>query len=164
MKNEICVGCGGRFQPTEGPTHKYMLSSAACWARYGAVLEREYSTPELMYTHRLSVDSYAVQHPGNNDPRARYSVGLHLARLMLQVENNSQPEETNNMMLGLSAAKDSLSQLEPPVSFDMTVADIPLVEGNESHVIAVRAWAAESWHAWKEHHDYIKAWVGKVMG
>jgi hypothetical protein len=62
-----------------------MLGSPGCWAAYGRVLEREYSDPVLFgAAHRLTVDAYALQHPG--DPRERRAVQsfwLHGASLWL---------------------------------------------------------------------------------
>ncbi len=54
---------------------------------YGVILQHEYSDPRLLPTHRLSVDTYAIQHPGDGSRRAIQSVGLHLARLMIQLES-----------------------------------------------------------------------------
>lgn len=159
MKLEKCCGCGGYFAPIEGPTHAYMLSSAACWSKYGQILAREYSNAELLPTHRLSVDAYAVQHPGTTDRRAIQSVGLHLSRLMLQLECPVPPKETNQVMLDLSRSKNELPFLEPPDSFNTTVADIPIEGSFQHHIDAVRAWAQDSWDAWKEHHKFIRKWV-----
>ncbi|HEX8642569.1 MAG TPA: DUF5946 family protein [Allosphingosinicella sp.] len=165
MGLEPCPGCGGAFAEGDGPTHPYMLSSPGCWARYGEVLAREYSHPELLATHRLSVDAYAVQHPGSRDDRrAVQSVGLHLARLMLQLDRPAAPRETNDAMLGLAKAKATLPWLEPPSSFALTVADIPLDGSFDDHVAAVRAWAADAWQAWEAHHRFIRTWAREALG
>ena len=77
--SEKCFACGGSFEPVEGPTHKYMLSSSGCWKAYGELLAREYENPMLFgAVHRLTVDAYALQHPGDpSDRRARQSVWVH---------------------------------------------------------------------------------------
>lgn len=150
--------------PVEGPTHAYLDASAACWAHYGAVLAREYATPALLATHRLSVDAYAVQHPGGGERRAVQSVGLHLARLMLQLDAPMPPRETNEVMLGLGRAKASLTRLPPPTAFALTVADVPLAGSEAAHVAAVRAWAAAAWAGWSAQHDAVRAWVAEVRG
>lgn len=142
-----------------GTTHPYMLSVAGCWARYGEILAQEYSDPALRTTHRLSVDAYAAQHPGAGDRRAIQSVGLHLARLMVQLDNPLPPRETNEVMLGLSKAKSSIPFLEPPSYFAITVADVPLNASVDIHIAAVQAWAAETWAAWSNHHEFVRLWV-----
>jgi hypothetical protein len=158
-----CPGCGGFFEVIEGPTHRYMISSPACWDRYSQILAREYSEPALIPTHRLSVDTYAVQHPGDGSRQAIQSVGLHLARLMLQLDRPLPPAETNDVMLGLGKHKASLPALPPPNSYAMTVLDIPLGCTAEDHVSAVRAWALTTWTAWSAHHLVIKHWVASVL-
>jgi hypothetical protein len=60
-----------------------MTCSPACWARYGELLSVQYSDPERMAFHQLIVDTYAVQHPDGDDPRAIQSVGIHLMTLCL---------------------------------------------------------------------------------
>lgn len=139
-----------------------MTSSPACWRVYGVLLAAEYGDAALMQTHRLSVDTYAVQHPGDRSRRAIQSVGLHLSRLMLQQENERPPEETNAVMLRFGAHKASLEWLEPPQSFSMTVADIEPLIGGPRHADAVRDWAAKTWTDWHAHHDYIRDWVMAV--
>src|ERR1700688_1721358 len=66
-----CIGCQAEFARIDGPTHEYVLSSPGCWAAYGEVLAREYRDYRLARLHRLTVDTYAVQHPGVNVPAAR---------------------------------------------------------------------------------------------
>lgn len=163
MTLNACPGCGGLFARSEGATHAYMHSSAGCWAKYGDVLAREYANPRLTATHRLSVDTYAVQHPGSHDRRAIQSVVLHLARLMMQLENPRPPRETNEVMLGLGPSKSSLPFLEPPASFGLTVADIPLDGSLDDHAIAVRTWAEDAWSAWGRHHDFIRSWAASAL-
>jgi hypothetical protein len=126
------------FVKVEGVTHPYMTSSPACWARYGLVLAREHSEPDLLATHRLSVDTHAVQHPGDRERRSIQSVGLHLARLSIQLENSIPPRETNQVMLGLGKSKATLPYLTPPTASTATVADIPLDASLDAHLLAVR--------------------------
>ena len=63
-----------------------MESSPSCWAAYGEVLAREYNDPAFMAAHRLTVDAYAVQHPGRPSPQSIQSVALHLISLCLVLE------------------------------------------------------------------------------
>ena len=137
-----------------------MVSSPACFAAFTTLLAHEYSDPALRPTHRLTVDTYAVQHPGRSDvPQAVQSVGLHLARLGLQIERMMPPKQTNDVMLGLGRHKASLVHLAPPRSFELTVADVIPWAGTERHAVQVRAWAETTWIDWAEHHAYIRAWT-----
>lgn len=151
------------FEPAVGPTHRYMVSSPACWDRYGQILGREYSDARLLATHRLTVDTYAVQHPGGTSRQAIQSVGLHLARLMFQLEHPLSPNETNNVMLGLGPHKASLPHLQAPHTYPLTVCDIPLGAPPEHHGAAVRRWAEAAWTAWSPHHDFIRGWAKSAL-
>ena len=70
MTDEICSGCGIALPAVTGPVHRYMVSSPACWAAYGAVLAREYGNPKYARLRRLTVDTYAVQHPGTESQQS----------------------------------------------------------------------------------------------
>lgn len=166
----ICPGCGAELDPEQGPTHDYMTASPACYARFTTLLAHEYSDPALLATHRLSVDTYAVQHPGDGSERRMVqSVGLHLARLCVQLDDHAAdrprgPEATNEVMLGLSGQKASLIWLDPPKRFTLTVADVVPYAGGAEHPARVIAWAKATWADWSAHHGYIRDWVGRYLG
>lgn len=155
---QICPGCGARLPAVDGPTHAYMVSSPACWAAFGVVMAREFSSAALMSVHRLSVDTFAVQHPGDGSRRAIQSVGLHLARLMVQVEGGLSGAAANAAMLGFAARKAELPALPPRASYAVTVADVTNAVAVDDHRRAVRHWAAATWAAWADHHDRIRRW------
>ncbi|WP_280139429.1 DUF5946 family protein [Devosia sp. YR412] len=160
MIREACPGCGGSFEQSDGPVHAYMASSPACFAAFGAVLAVEYSSPDLQATHRLTVDTWAVQHVGDpKDRRAVQSVGLHLSRLYLQLATPRTPIETNAVMLDFSRFKQTLKPLVSPGRFAMTVADIVPVIGSDAHPGVVREWAMRTWSDWSDQHAYIRDWV-----
>ncbi len=156
---ERCCGCGSLLPASDGPTHAYMTSSPACWAAFNTVMEREYSNPELMSVHRLSVDAWAVQHPGDGSRRAIQSVGLHLARLMVQIEDGSSGDPANAAMLRFAARKAELPELPPRAAYRMTVADVVGAFEPDAHRTAVRQWAEATWLDWQDQHDFIRGWA-----
>ena len=159
---ETCSGCGSTTEPIDGPVHEYMVSSPACFAAFNALLAAEYSSEALQSVNRLTVDTFAVQHPGaGDDHRAIQSVGLHLARLLLQLESPRPPLETNAVMLDFSKHKATLTYLPPPESFRITAPDVAPFAATPSHAAKVREWAAETWADWSEHHDYVRAWISR---
>ena len=144
-----CFSCGGSFEPYEGPTHKYMRSSPGCWKAYGELLAREYENPLLFgAVHRLTVDAYALQHPGDpSDRRATQSVWIHYAALHLalveEVSHASIPAKMQTL------ASKTLPPLPPaPQSHSITLADV-VAEEASNHVPAVQRWAASAYSAWK---------------
>ncbi len=159
MQLQLCSGCGSRLPAVNGPIHAYMLSSPACWNAFGAVIEREYSDPRLMNVHRLTVDTWAVQHPGDGSRRAIQSVGLHLARLLVQLEQGLSETGTASAMLAFASCKAELPELPPRQSYRMTVADVVACVEPDEHRRAVLRWAEETWADWADQHDFIRDWA-----
>jgi hypothetical protein len=155
-----CPSCKGLFPAIDGPVHAYMSSSPGCWAAYGEVLALEYSDRALGEVHRLSVDTYAVQHPGDRSRQAIQSVGLHLVRLCLLLERGLSPHDANDAMVEAARHKDQFTWLERPASLGrITVADVRAAMDPESHAATVRAWANDAWQAWGPHHSLVREWA-----
>jgi hypothetical protein len=92
-----------------------MTCSPACWVRYGDLLAAQYSNPERMAFHQLVVDTYAVQHPDGDDPRAIRSVGIHLMTLCLCLERGTDPSLGTRLHRRM-VDRPVFHQLEPPPS------------------------------------------------
>jgi hypothetical protein len=160
LKMISCVGCGALLEEREGPTHRYMESSPACWAIYGEVLAREYASPDLMDIHRLTVDAYAVQHPGRESTSTINSVAIHLMRLCLLLEQGLDMRFANEAIKTLTKEKRSFCWLKPPSSLGaITVVDLWMVHSPEEHKKIVRDWAMSAWQAWGQHHETIREWL-----
>lgn len=154
-----CGGCGELFPVIDGPTHPYILSSPGCWAAYGELLAREYQDPEYMKVHRLTVDAYAVQHPGVDTPQARNSVGIHLSRLCLILERGWSIDRANSAMAAITAKKHDYQWLTPPDSLGpVSVRQILSARTAQEHAAAVEQWARAVWSAWTPHHPVVRAW------
>jgi hypothetical protein len=50
--------------------HPYIGSASGCWLLYSEVLAREYGDLRYAPAHQLTVDVYAVQHPGVPERRS----------------------------------------------------------------------------------------------
>jgi uncharacterized protein DUF5946 len=156
-------GCGFEAEKSDGPTHAYMLSTTGCWEAYGRLLAREYEDPSRWRVHRLSVDAYAVQHPGVDVPQARNSVGMHLSRLGLIFERGWALERANDAMLAITAKKFSYPWLTPPSEVaGVTVEDVLAAETGEAHMQAVEGWAQAVWQSWAEHHATVCEWLQQI--
>ena len=158
-----CFSCGGEFPSTEGSVHRYMVSSPGCWATYGEILAREYTNyPSYFRIHLLTVDAYAVQHPGSTDRQSIQSVGVHLIRLCLLLEHELAADEANDATIKAGRHKHGFFRLEPPTSMgSITAADVLKARTVEEHKIIVKEWARSSWEVWKPHHDIIRSWLSK---
>src|SRR5262245_49395378 len=96
-----CPGCGVLFPPYDGPTHRYVGASAACWALFNWMMASgdpdetdwlsvsripEAAAPIPASGHAAAFDSlvgdaYGVQHHGEDSPQAIQSVAGHLLNI-----------------------------------------------------------------------------------
>ncbi len=155
-----CIGCGGMVPNIEGPTHRYMESSPGCWQLYGEVLSLEYSDRAFATWHRLTVDAYAVQHPGHESRQTKQSVCVHLMSLCLVLEHGADTVHATRAIGEAVKQKDRYIWLVPPASLgDITVANVAPIATAQEHVRAVREWAKSAWAAWAPYHDLVRGWV-----
>ena len=86
---EACVGCGAVLPAVPGgATHRYMTSSAACWSAFN-----ELSLLENGVFAALTVDAFAVQHPGIPSPQTTQSVAIHLMVLHGVLKRGLEPSQ-----------------------------------------------------------------------
>lgn len=113
-----------------------------------------------MKNHRLTVDAYAVQHPGEESPAAIQSVAFHLISLCLVFEHGAEQTRATRTIMRLAQSERSYSWLEPPPDLgDVTVADVHRTEDPKAHTTAVDRWARSAWEAWCSHHPAVENWV-----
>ena len=115
--------------------HKYIGAVQGCWDLYGQILAKEYG--EYNYpdpTHRLTVDTYAVQHPGQPSRQSIQSVNVHLVSLFLILIKNLSGKEATEKICELSAKEPKFEWLEPPVpNGTKTVIDVLVAANREEH-------------------------------
>lgn len=125
---------------------------------YGDVLAREYASPVLMRVHRLTVDAYAVQHPGVPERRSIQSVWVHLAGLYLTVERGLSHDFARRVIGALTGEAERLAWLLPPDGLGaITVADVARATDTGAHEEEVHRWARSAWAAWHPHHQAVAA-------
>jgi hypothetical protein len=164
MNVEACMWCKGRFPVLEGPVHAYIESTPGCWAAFGRVMAREYSDPELLDIHPLTVDAYAVQHPGQPSRKSIQSVALHLVRLCLVTEQGLADEAFKRAMLAAVSRKSEYCWLQPPSSLgELTIGDIEARADVRQHIAVVRRWAAQMWQVWAPHHETVRGWAAEAL-
>ena len=160
MAAVACPGCGAAFEERDGPTHRYMESSPGCWAAYGEILAREYSDPAYGALHRVTVDAYAVQHPGTPSPQSIQSGALHLMSLCLVLEKEAGPDQATAFLESAAKDKGRYEWLTPPESRGgITVKDVLRASSAAEHVKLVREWGESAWASWSVHHSTVRAWL-----
>jgi hypothetical protein len=159
-----CPGCWASVPDVEEMReHPYIGSAPGCWLMYSEVLAREYG--DLRYTpaHQLTVDAYAVQHPGVPERRTARSVAIHLVGLCLSLERGRGPIELPRLRQVLAPAKRTFPWLPPPDSpGEVTVVDVHAAEAPDAHRATVGRWARSAWEAWSAHHAQVRAWADEL--
>ncbi len=152
--SEKCPGCGAQFESIAGPVHEYIESSPGCWKAYSEILAREYENYSRMEEiHRLTVDAYAVQHPGRPGKKSTQSVYGHLLSLYAVFELNYSATQARELLGRFVAKKQDLPWLDPPdFAETLTVRDLLRAASLEEHMESVRTWSRSLWSAWKARH------------
>lgn len=123
----------------------------------------EYGYPQP--THRLTVDTYAVQHPGVPGRRQIQSVSAHLVSLHLALERGLAGPAATHALDALTRLADRLVWLEPPVpNGRVTVLDVARATGLAEHCRAVEAWTRDVWSTWSAHHPAVRALAAEALG
>lgn len=161
-----CIGCGAQVPDSEGASFRYPnAGSPGCWAVFGQILAREFENPLYFPEHRLSVDTYAIQHPGDPTPQTIQSVNVHLMALCLTFDYQMPSEQVTTLM-GRSVRhyKGRLEWLEPPTqSYEITVNDVVQARTPDEHLEWVRRWARHTWEVWQPHHAVVRRQVAEVI-
>jgi Family of unknown function (DUF5946) len=150
-----CYGCGALVDDIEGQPHEYIGATQGCWNVYGQILAKEYgeySYPEL--THRLTVDTYAIQHPGRPSRKSIQSVNIHLISLCLIFKKGFDGRTATQKMSEVLANEPNFKWLEPPVpNGQLTVIDIVIAKEKAEHERKVNEWAKDVWGHWYLRHQ-----------
>ncbi|HEY8922286.1 MAG TPA: DUF5946 family protein [Candidatus Limnocylindria bacterium] len=120
---------------------------------------------DLRYTpaHQLTVDAYAVQHPGLPERRTAQSIAIHLVGLCLSLERGRGPMELPRLRQRLAPPRRIFPWLPPPGSLGgVTVADVHATQTPEAHRETVGRWARSAWEAWSPHHSTVRAWADEL--
>jgi hypothetical protein len=150
-----CIGCGGLVPDVEGPSHRYMLASPGCWAAYTQTLSGGNGGSWVQPHGALTVDAYAVQHPGVPNPQATQSVWVHLITLHLALEGGWPVEQLVRIRRFGADSSAGWPWLEPPASMaPVTAIDVVEAGRHESREL-VRGWVEGAWAAWAEHHSEV---------
>ena len=153
-----CPGCGLLLEDPGLPGHPSLGAGPACWDLYVGLLEWLATRPGRDGIRQIAVDTYAAQHPGSGDSRARQSVALHLIGLHLALELDSPPVLRPAQYSRLVQKNFDWPRLEPPaLDAGLTVREI-LDAPLEGRPGLIREWAEQVWRAWQAHHETVRGW------
>jgi Family of unknown function (DUF5946) len=168
---EPCVGCGAILPVmADGPVHRYMDSSPACWAVFN-VLNDPARPLEFAPFNALIVDAYATQHPGvSTSPQAINSVAVHLMTLHGILERDFKIDQAMWLRQrpgrpGSIERHSRFHWLTPPSFANcLTVADVAAGETPQERSSMVEAWVKDVWKTWSEiHGDQVAMWFEQFV-
>jgi hypothetical protein len=167
---EACPGCGALLPPFDGPTHRYIGASPACWAIYTAL--HNGGDPPLAPDPSvgLLVDAYAAQHPGVPSDQSIQSVAIHVLTLFGVLHQGIDP--ANALWVRLRALRDGRSPrharfrwLEPPrFAGGQTVADVVQPATPLARTQVLRHYVRDVLDRWMGAHEaIIRTWYDQYI-
>jgi hypothetical protein len=153
-----CVGCRGEVPDINGPIHRYMTASPGCWQAYTGLLGGGLPPSPAA---GLTVDAYAVTHPGVPGPQSTPSVWVHLLTLCFVLERRWPVERAIHLRRVGADAFSGWPWLAPPDSMGpVSAIDVAaaLAAGDGTAAITLtQRWVAGAWDAWGDHHRAVRA-------
>jgi len=166
---ETCVGCGAVLPALDGPIHRYMTSSPACWAVLNALNDSKRPLAVAKFNH-LIVDAYAAQHPGSPSNQAISSVSIHLMVLYAVLVRRYPPAQASALRhrpaRHTKIHKHARFHWLTPPSFasSLTVADVNQGKTPEERSEVAEAWIKDVWKSWAMLHSaQVEDWFELYM-
>lgn len=165
VETERCPGCRADLPRLDGPTHRYIGASPACWRIFSNLLNagEPHIAPAPM--NAFIGDAYATQHPGTPSDQAIQSVAVHLLTLYGVFARGVEPAGALWVRRRASREKTVPKRgrfrwLVPP-SFEDSLA-VSHVVGEPDPVARAdkaREYIERTWSLWyAEHERTISAW------
>ena len=153
---ETCLSCGLQTKKTDEPVHKYLLSTPGCWAKFGQLLALEYQDLQYGRVHEISVDAYALQHPGEKSSQTINSAHIHLAGLYAYFKLGRNFDELDLIKREVAKHKQNFLWLEPPKNMErINVGTVLQASNATEHGVQVEKWAHYIFGKWEVHHSVI---------
>lgn len=132
---------------------------AGCVKLFEEVLAREFSDYQYGRIHRLTVDTYSLQHP-EEYMRSGKSFAAHLTGMCAALEY----EETSAINQAVQKWLSTNPKIEKPANLPehrgkLTITYIHSASDGEEHIRQVREWAQDVWESWSKHHDLARGLI-----
>jgi hypothetical protein len=149
MSEERCAACG---MPVEG-------GETGCQKMFEELLARDFGNVLYFRSHRMLVDTYALQHPERYCASPK-SLAAHLTGLCWLLERDGNRavggEELRRWLNGNPAIE---KPALPARRGDLTIASVVATRDPETHGRAVEAWARSTWEAYAALHPLARRWI-----
>lgn len=163
---QACAGCGALVPEIDGRVHSYVPSSPGCWKTFDEVQADEMQRFGYPPAHRLVVDAYMAQHPGDgSDRRDRQSVFVHLVGLCAVLEGGLAHSHATQVLRRVVQRQDDFPTVKRTrrpgqlsVLHMLGAADAADYERRAGE------WATAVWDSWSTQHELIGATLHAVLG
>lgn len=156
---KACSGCAALVPDIDGPVHEYVPSAPSCWKAFGELQADEawrFGYPPM---HRMVVDAYMAQHPG--DGGDRQSVFVHLVGLCAALEHGMPPAHVTKLLGQVIRRRHGefpvLRRAEGPGV--VTVLDMVGAADLADYKRRADEWANVVWSSWSVQHEVIRTEV-----
>ena len=133
-------------------------SKQECKKLFEEILAKEFSDFRYARVHRLTVDTYSLQHPDVYMISAK-SFAAHLTGMCCAMAYANDP----NLLRILQKWLDGKKQLQKPPALtnlgSLTIAHITNARDGLEHARLVNEWAADVWNAYSVYHGLAKHWI-----
>lgn len=134
-----------------------MTASPGCWQAYTELTAGNLPASPMA---ALTVDAYAVTHPGVPGPQSTPSVWIHLTTLCFVLERGWPATRAIALRALAADAFDGWPWLPRPESMgDVTAVDVAgaATRGDIERARELTdAWVTGAWTAWSGHHDAVR--------
>jgi hypothetical protein len=148
-----CTGCGLRV--TEG--------TAGCRKIFEELIAREFSDVAYFRVHRLTVDTYCLQHPDEYCASAK-SMAAHLTGVAWLLDRDVSRATGSEAVRRWIEAHSHLERPMPPgFRGALTVADVRGTASPREYAAAVDRWAHATWEAYAPLHELARSWIRAAL-
>ncbi|MBV9819461.1 MAG: hypothetical protein JOZ07_14105 [Solirubrobacterales bacterium] len=141
--------------------HTYVPSAPGCWQIFGEVQANELQRFGYPPAHRLIVDAYMAQHPGDgSDRRDRQSVFAHLAGLYARLELDLAAERAGQIVRRIVSRRADFPILRRDRGpGELTIQHMVGARDQADYEARAQDWAQSVWRSWTVHHSTVAAAV-----
>ncbi len=146
---ERCAGCGLEIKG----------GTAGCQALKDELSAREFGDARYFGVHRMSVDTYCLQHPDRYCASAK-SLAAHLTGLCWLLNHSGNKAVGSDALRRWLNTQPRLTKPEiPAFRGEVTVADVYKAPTVQAYTSAVQRWARSTWEAYAPLHGVAEEWI-----
>jgi hypothetical protein len=156
-----CRECGAQVVDVRTPVHAYVPSAPGCWQLFGEVQADEMQRFGYPAAHRLVVDAYMAQHPGDGaDRRARQSTCVHLIGLCAVIERGLDGSHATQALRDAVRGRPDYPVLRRDDGpGELNVLHMVGAVDADDYARRAREWAVSVWDSWRSAHGMVRLWL-----